>query len=176
MTQLTRPVTEADHYLGLFTAPVTLVEYGDYQCAICGRFQPLVKQLQAHFGSRLRIVFRHFPLKKTHPLAFEAACAAEAAAHQQRFWEMHAEIYRHQKALDEASLEKYAQDLGLNLEQFRLDKSAVEVGQRIEDSFIQGVLSGVNGTPCFFIQGSRYDGDPSFDALVRALDAITEVR
>src|SRR6266704_3514362 len=117
---LTPPVSERDHAQGRADAPVTLVEYGDYQCPYCGAAYPVVKQLQRHFGKRLRFVFRNFPLTQAHPYALIAAEAAEAAALQGKFWQMHDYIYEHQDELEPDVLPAWAQQVGLDLEAFGL--------------------------------------------------------
>ena len=116
--RLTQPVSERDHVQGPPTAPVTLVEYGDYECPYCGAAYPIVKEVKRRLGDRLRFVFRNFPLGNMHPHAEHAAEAAEAAAAQGKFWEMHDELYEHQRALDDAQLEGYAGAVGLDVERF----------------------------------------------------------
>src|SRR5262249_40759922 len=105
--RLTQPVSERDHIQGPDSAPVTLVEYGDYECPYCGQAYPIVKEVQQRLGDRLRFVFRNFPLTNAHPHAEHAAEAAEAAGAQGQFWEMHDSLYEHQSALDDAHLEEY---------------------------------------------------------------------
>jgi protein-disulfide isomerase len=112
---LTPPVGERDHSQGPADAPVTLVEYGDYECPSCGQAYPIVKALQERLGARLRFVFRNFPLTNAHPHAEHAAEAAEAAAAQGRFWEMHDRLYERQRALDDAHLARHAADIGLGV-------------------------------------------------------------
>src|SRR5437868_1452438 len=116
---LTEPVTEdRDHIQGAATAPVTLVEYGDYECPYCGAAYPIVKEIQARMGDRLRFVFRNFPITTSHPHAQHAAEAAEGAAAQGRFWQMHDLLYENQRRLDDPALRSYAETLGLDVEQF----------------------------------------------------------
>src|SRR5258705_13873082 len=112
---LTLPVTERDHIQGPATAPVTLVEYGDYQCPHCLRAYPIMIDIQQHLGDRMRLVFRNFPLTTVHPDAQNAAEAAEAAGAQGKFWPMHDYLFEHQSRLDDAALPKYAADLGLDV-------------------------------------------------------------
>jgi len=119
-TQLAVPVTERDHIQGPPTAPVTVVEYGGYECPDCGEAYEAVKQLQNEFGDTVRFVFRNFPIPESHPHAEEAAEAAEAAAEQGKFWEMHDTLYEHQKDLDDEHLMAYASILSLTPEEFRL--------------------------------------------------------
>src|SRR6188768_4508690 len=110
---LTTPVSEQDHSQGPASAPVTLLEYGDYECPYCGAAYPIVKELQARMGDRLRFVFRNFPISTSHPHAEQAAEAAEAGAAQGRFWEMHDLLYEHQQHLEARDLHTYAEELGL---------------------------------------------------------------
>ena len=119
IAMLTMPVSPRDHRLGPETAPVTLVEYGDYECPYCGKAYPIVKEIQRRLGDRLRFVFRNFPLTQSHPHAQHAAEAAEAAAGQEKFWEMHDYLFEHQQALDDAHLVQYAVALNLDKETFK---------------------------------------------------------
>jgi protein-disulfide isomerase len=162
MSILTAPVTDA---------PVTLVEYGDYECPYCGMAYPIVKQVQAHFGDRLRFVFRNFPLGEIHPHAQHAAEAAEAAAAQGKFWEMHDRIFEHQKRLRDEDLRDYAAAEGLDADRFAVDLSGHAFAERVREDFMSGVRSGVNGTPTFFINGVRFEGDwTNAGAFAAALD------
>lgn len=168
--ELTTAVGPDDHTQGPADAPVTLVEYGDYECPYCGKAYPIVKRIQARMGDRLRFVFRNFPLAELHPNAAGAAAMAEAAAHQGKFWEMHDALFEHQHALNPGNLKTYARALDLDrvmLEQ-TLEGGAPEA--RVRKDFMSGVRSGVNGTPTFFINGRRFDGDwTDEEAFVAAL-------
>ena len=155
---LTPPVGERDHIAGPDDAPVTLVEYGDYECPYCGMAHPVVKRAQRELGKQLRFVFRNFPLAEAHPHAQIAAQAAEAAGAQGRFWEMHDLIFEHQDALEVEHLLGYAASLGLDAKQIARDLEAGTYVKRVRDDFRSGVKSGVNGTPTFFVNGVRYDG------------------
>ena len=155
---LTPPVSERDHIAGSDDAPVTLVEYGDYECPYCGMAHPIVKRAQRDLGKQLRFVFRNFPLSEAHPHAQIAAQAAEAAGAQGRFWEMHDMIFEHQDALEVEDLLGYAASLGLDADQIARDLDAGTYLKRVRDDFRSGVKSGVNGTPTFFVNGVRYDG------------------
>jgi protein-disulfide isomerase len=168
--QLNPPVGESDHVSGPDDAPVTLVEYGDFECPYCGRAYPIVQSIQRQLGSRLRLVFRHFPLTEIHPHARHAAEAAESAGAQGRFWEMHDALFEHQDALDDASLVSYAEEIGVDAQRVAHDLESGAYARRVRDDFRSGVRSGVNGTPTFFVNGERYDG-PWFDEaeFVRAL-------
>ena len=159
MSALKPAVSSKDNIQGNASAPIELVEYGDYQCPHCGRAYPILKNIQAKLGDQLKFVFRNFPLATIHPHATHAAIATEAAARQHKFWEMHDYIFEHQNRLDDASLVKYAAHLELDAAQFASDFEKQELAQKVEDDFESGVRSGVNGTPSFFINGQKYSGD-----------------
>jgi protein-disulfide isomerase len=156
--KLSPPVSERDHTIGPATAPVTLVEYGDYECPHCGHAYPIVKNVQRKLGKRLRFVFRNFPLAEAHPHARHAAEAAEAAAEQGKFWEMHDALFENQLALEDDQLVATARRLGLDAERVAEALESGTYTQRVRDDFRSGVRSGVNGTPTFFVNGRRYDG------------------
>jgi protein-disulfide isomerase len=149
---------ERDHISGPASAPVTLVEYGDYQCPYCGMAHPIVKSLQQALGDELRFVFRNFPLSDAHPNAEHAAESAESAGAQGMFWEMHDALYENQQALDDRALLSYGEAIGLDTDQLATDLQEGTYRSRVREDFRSGVRSGVNGTPSFFINGSRYDG------------------
>jgi len=156
---LTPPVDdERDHTAGPASAPVTLVEYGDYQCPYCGMAYPIVKSLQRALGDELRFVFRNFPLVESHPDAEHAAEAAESAGAQGMFWAMHDVLYENQQALDDRALLAYGEQVGVDTEQLATDLEQGTYRARVREDFRSGVRSGVNGTPTFFINGGRYDG------------------
>jgi protein-disulfide isomerase len=170
MSELTVPVTKKDHIQGPDDAPVTLVEYGDYECPYCGRAYYVIKKLQQDLGDKLRFVFRNFPLAQIHPHAVQAALAAESAALQRKFWEMHDVLFENQDALQEHDLVSYAYSLGLDVDRFMDDISSEKVQQKVDSDFWSGVRSGVNGTPTFFINGKRFDGWYSYADLRRAIE------
>lgn len=170
LATLTPSVTARDHAQGATEAPLTLVEFGDYQCPYCGAAYPVVKQLQKALGRKLRFVFRNFPLTQAHPYALVAAEAAEAAALQGKFWEMHDFIYENQAALQPDILPDWAVDLGLDVEKFGAAIRHGDVTKRIKEDRVSGISSGVNGTPCFFINGVRYDDMPDYESLLAALE------
>ena len=174
--ELTVPVSAEDHAQGPSNAPVTLVEYGDYECPHCGRAYPIVKRVQERLGKRLRFIFRNFPLTEIHEHAAAAAETAEAAASQGKFWEMHDMLYEHQAALRDVDLRRYAERLGLDLAQMQAALEGGAVEKRVRADFMGGVRSGVNGTPTFFINGTRFDGNwADDDAFVEALEAAAKV-
>ena len=167
---LTVPVGERDHVQGPATAPVTLVEYGDFECPYCGQAYPIVKRLQQRLGDQVRFVFRNFPLAQMHPHAEHAAEAAEAAGAQGKFWAMHDRLYEHQRALDDEHLQQHAEALGLDLGTFDAAMAQHSEAARVREDFLSGVRSGVNGTPTFFINGGRHDDSYEFEVLLAAIE------
>ena len=168
---LTVPVSERDHVRGPATAPLTLLEYGDYECPFCGAAHPIVKQVERLLEGDLRFAYRHFPLRQIHPHAYQAAEAAEAAGAQGRFWEMHDLLFEHQDRLDTPDLITYAKALGLDLARFGRDLETHAHAPRLREDFLSGARSGVNGTPTFFINGVRHNGGYDLPSLVEALRA-----
>jgi protein-disulfide isomerase len=173
MSSLAIPVSEEDHAQGPPRAPVTLLEYGDYQCPFCGQAYPIVKKVQAAMGQKLRFVFRNFPLTQAHPYAELAAEAAEAAAAEEKFWEMHDALYENQAILSEDGVVEIAQNLGLNQVRFVEDIRTRKFKNHVRKDFMGGVKSGVNGTPCFFINGQRHDRPWDYDTLLNSLTSLT---
>lgn len=173
--QLRQAVGPEDHVQGPDDAPVTLVQYGDFECPYCGAAYPIVKSVQVRLGTRLRFVFRHFPMREQHPNAETAAEISEAAAAQGRFWPMHDVLYEHQDALEPPDLLEYAVQLGLDVDRVERELQGGEWRRRVREDFRSGVRSGVNGTPTFFINGERFDGNwTNDDELTRALRAAME--
>jgi NhaA family Na+:H+ antiporter len=168
--KLTRPISDRDHVQGPDDARVTLVEYGDYECPYCRDVQPIVRELRSRFGDRLRYVFRHFPITTLHPQAQLAAEAAEAAAAQGNFWQMHDLLFEHQGAFDRGHLARYAADLGLDVDRFDQELDDHVYANLIRDDFMSGVRSGANGTPTFFLNGVRYDGPWDLDSLFAEIE------
>lgn len=171
-TKLKPEVTDSDNVQGNSNAVITLVEYGDYQCPHCGRAYPVVKRIQEFFGDKLKFVFRNFPLQNIHQLAVPAAMASEATGRQGKFWEMHDTLFENQRWLTENSFEPFADQLGVDIEQFNKDRREEDILAKVEGDFESGVLSGVNGTPTFFINGTRYDGSWEFFDLAAAINEI----
>jgi protein-disulfide isomerase len=165
------PVSDdRDHIQGSADAAVTLVEYGDYECPYCGAAYPIVKEVQARMGESLRFVFRNFPISTSHPHAEQAAEAAEAAADQGSFWEMHDVLYENQKRLGDEDLRGYAEKLGLDVERFDTELADHAHADRVHEDFLTGVRSGVNGTPTFYINGARHDDSYDAETLLAALE------
>jgi protein-disulfide isomerase len=167
---LSKPVTARDHAAGPPDAPVTLLEYGDFECPFCGMAYPEIKDIRQRLGDRLRFVYRHFP-RPEHPHARHAAEAAEAAAAQgeSHFWAMHDALFEHQQALEDAQLVQYASDIGLDTGRFSHDLGQHVYLHRIQEDLESAAHSGVHGTPTLFINGVRYEGLPSTAELYRLL-------
>jgi protein-disulfide isomerase len=166
------PIGPDDHSQGIPDAAVTLVEYGDYECPHCRRAYPIVKRMQKRLPDRLRFIFRNFPLAEMHPHATAAAATAEAAALQGKFWQMHDMLFENQDALEPGDLLNYAQKLDLDIGRLQAALQDAAVIERVRSDFMGGVRSGVNGTPTFFINESRFDGDwTDMDEFITALQA-----
>jgi Na+:H+ antiporter, NhaA family len=159
-----------DHIQGPSDAPVTLVEYGDFECPFCGMAYADLKEIRSRLDDRLRLVFRHFP-RPVHPHAFNAAEASECAAAQgeDSFWPMHDQLFEHQHALDNHNLVEYAASIGLDRSRFEHNLSAHTYVRRVQDDLQSGARSDVHGTPTFFINGARYEGLARPDALYREI-------
>jgi protein-disulfide isomerase len=170
---LSVPVGKSDHALGPEDAPVTLVEYGDYQCPYCADVHSMIRSIAEKMGEKLRFVFRHMPLNEVHPYAQYAAEAAEAAAAQGKFWEMHAAIYAHQTELGGELLHQLAHKLHLDMPRFEAELEARRYRPRVKRDFMGGMRSGVAATPTFFINGERYGGILQQRALLAALLRIS---
>jgi protein-disulfide isomerase len=168
--KLKNPVTERDHTSGPATAPVTLLEYGNFECIYCGRVYPIIKQVQNLLGDNLRFVFRHFPTVQTHPHSLRAAEAAEAAAAQQKFWQMHDELFTHQTALEDHDLSRYARRVGLNLERFNHDMTEHSSLQKIDADYQRSLFDEhITGTPTIYLNEIRYTGATDFEGLLHAI-------
>jgi protein-disulfide isomerase len=170
VVRLKNLVTEKDHSSGPETAPVTLLEYGNFECIHCGRAYPVIKQVRKLLGDNLRFVFRHFPTVHTHPHSLRAAEAAEAAASQQKFWQMHDELFTHQTALEDHHLSRYAQRAGLNLERFNHDMTEHSFLHQIEAEYQRSLFDEhVTGTPTLYLNEVRYTGPTDLDSFLHAI-------
>ena len=168
--RLTVPVSKRDHIRGPMDAPLTLLEYGDYECPYCGAAYPIAEEVRERLGPRLRFVYRHFPLTNVHPHAEPAAEAAEVAGAQGHFWDMHDRLFQNQDTLESEDLVAHADALGLDVERF-VDELANGVqAPRVRQDFLSGVRSGVNGTPTFYINDVRHDGSYDLASLLGALE------
>src|SRR5918911_5717755 len=170
--RLAVPVGPEDHVRGPADAPVTLVEYGDFECPFCGRAYPAVEALLRRLGDRVRFVYRHSP-RPEHPHARHAAEAAAAAAAQseQGFWRMYYALFTHQQALDDASLARYAAESGLDVERFKRDMAAHVYAPRVQRDLQSAVHSGAHGTPTFFVNGRKHEGPDTYEDLLAAVQA-----
>ena len=165
----TMPMAGQDHIQGPIDAPYALVEYGDYQCPYCGEAHPMVKAMQARLGNKLCFAFRNFPLATMHEHAEHAAEAAEAADAQGQFWKMHDILFENQNALEDEDLAGYAAEIGLDAKRLIGEVLNGAHAKRIKEDFRGGARNGVNGTPTFFVNGVRYDGEPSAEGIIAAL-------
>ena len=175
-TNLKPPVNAADHVEGNPHAPIELVEYGDYECPHCGHAYPIIKNIQKRMGAKLKFVFRNFPLTEIHPEAFNAALATEAAALQNKFWEMHDLLYQNQQQWSSASdpspiFNQYATQLGLNAAQFKSDYGSSKVNDLINADMAEGTKLGIQGTPTFFIDGKKVEVTNSISSFEKVLKA-----
>lgn len=169
---LTLPVGARDHVQGPSEATITLVEYGDYECPHCGAAYLTVKVLQRELGAQLRFAYRNFPLRELHPSAQSAAEAAEAAGAQSKFWEMHDALFEDQQRLSENTLLQRAMRLELDIARWERDMRGRAFSERVQEDFLSGLRSGVNGTPTFFINGQRHDGPFDAESLLQAMEAL----
>src|SRR5919112_1670466 len=174
-TELVLPVTsKRDHVRGPDDAPVTLVEYGDYQCPYCGRAEVVIRELLEAFGDDLRYVWRQLPLNDVHVNAQTAAEAAEAAGSQGSFWEMHDRLLAAQDELTVVDLTRHAEELGLDMDQFWDELRRRQHAPRVDRDVASADASGVVGTPSFFINGRRHSGAYDVASLTRAVEAARE--
>ena len=177
MSRLKIAVNSADHHLGNLNAAITLVEYGDFQCPHCKRAHALIKRLLSERGKDLHFVFRNFPLTEIHQYANNAAAAAEAAGKQGKYWEMHDLIFENQNNLNNEFLLSLALGLKLDMKKFIEDADSEEIQNKIELDFEGGVLSGVNGTPTFFVNGVRLSSyDETYQSLLDAFLLESEAK
>jgi Na+/H+ antiporter NhaA len=165
---------DRDHIRGPNDALVTLVEYGDFECPYCGQAEPVVRELLASFGDDLRYVWRHLPLNDVHSTAQFAAEASEAAAAQRKFWELHDALLTHQDALTPRDIAQYAQELGLQVERFWEDLRHHEHAPRVAEDVASADMSGVSGTPTFFINGHRHNGAYDIETLTSSVRAARQ--
>jgi protein-disulfide isomerase len=169
---LKNPVAENDHVSGPSDAPVTLVEYGNFECIHCGSAYPIIKEARKLLGASLRFVFRHFPTVRTHPHSLRAAEASECAAAQEKFWDMHDELFIHQHALDDNHLARYAKRISLDMDRFEREMKENAFLKKIEAEYQRSLFDEhVTGTPTFYINGTRYTGATDLPTLLAAFKA-----
>lgn len=174
LSDLRVPVGSDDHVRGPMNAPVTIVEYGDYECPHCGRAYWSVKELLEEFSGEVAFVYRNFPLTHEHPRAETVAEALEAAAGQGRFWDAHDWFYEHQHQLEVMDLERHAGELGLDVDRWNQDVRTRTSRGKVQADLESGRLSGVTGTPTFFVNGTRLEVAPDLETLRAAVLAARE--
>jgi protein-disulfide isomerase len=170
MAQLRAPVTRRDHILGNENALVSVVEYGDYECPHCAVAQPVLARMLIRYGDQLCFVYRHFPMVEVHPLAGTAAEVAEFAGSRGLFWQMHQSIFANQHRLSVPLLIALAANLKLPTTDLRDVLASGAFAARVQEDFITGVRSGVNGTPTFFVNKVRHDSPYGAATLESAID------
>lgn len=167
-------ITADDWMLGSRHAPVTLLEYGDFECGTCAVARPVLEGLLADFPELSNLVYRHFPVRTTHPHSFQAAEAAEAAGAQGRFWQMYDMLFSHQRQLEYEHLRWYADAIGMDLHRFETELRTHLHADEVRRDFRRGIRDGVNGTPTIFVNGVRYDGQRTRDALLIAVRSAAQ--
>jgi NhaA family Na+:H+ antiporter len=168
--QLKPPVSERDHIQGPADAAVIFLEYGDYECPHCLQAHSIIGELQERLGDQFCYVFRHFPIRTSHPHAQHAAEAAEAAGAQGKFWEMHNKLFESQDDLSDEKLFEFAAEIGIDVERFKRELQEKVHAAKVQEDFRSGVRSGVNGTPTFYINGERYDGPWDVESLIEEIE------
>jgi protein-disulfide isomerase len=171
VVRLKNAVNERDHVTGPPSAPVTLVEYGNFECIHCGRCYPAIKEVRKVLRDSVRFVFRHFPTVQTHPHSLRAAEAAESAGAQGKFWEMHDELFTHQRALEDRDLSHYAKRIGLDAERFARDMAENTFLKQIETDYDRSIFDEhVTGTPTLYLNAVRYNGAADAGSLLAAIE------
>ena len=169
--ELAVPVSQQDHNLGPSHAPVTIVEYGDFECPNCKQAAPALKLLLERFNGRVRLVWRQFPLEEVHPHALQAALASEVAAGQGCFWPMHDQLFENQRHLDSAHLRRAAEKIDLDLRRYDGDMADTVYLQRVREDIEGASRSGVRSTPTFFVNGEIHDGSFGLQGLFDSVEA-----
>ena len=171
---LSIPVGPDDHSRGPLDAKLTVVEYGDYQCPYCGQAYPIVEQFLSTFADSMRLIFRNLPLADMHPHAEAAAEMAEAVALQGKFWEIHDALYENQRDLSDASILRYVEGVGADVDEATKAVAGGGPRQRVETDFEGAIRSGANGTPTFFVNGVRYDGSWMYEPFSEYLSELLD--
>jgi Protein-disulfide isomerase len=165
-------VTSSDHIQGESEAPIELVEYGDYQCSYCGQAYFIIKNIQKEMGKDLKFIFRNYPLEDLHPNALHAAIAAETAANHGKFWEMHDTLFENQRRLDDSAIISYAQKIGLDVKSFEKEFGSQSTIEKVEYDTASGNKAGVEGTPTFFVNGKRFNGNWTNSSFLEYLKSL----
>ncbi|HKE60317.1 MAG TPA: thioredoxin domain-containing protein [Pyrinomonadaceae bacterium] len=172
VVRLKNDVNERDHVLGPSSAPVTLLEYGDFECVDCGMIYPTLKEVRQLLSTSLRFVYRHFPLVKNHPHSMRAAEASEAADAQEKFWQMHDELFKHQESLDDKHLQHYARRIGLNTDRFANDMANHTFLKQIQTDYQLSLFDEhITGTPTLYLNSVQYTGAVDSESLLLAIKA-----
>jgi protein-disulfide isomerase len=164
--------SNTEHVLGNNRAPVTLVEYSDFQCPFCKRHYPVLKQVLANYKNKVRIIYKHFPLSNIHPLAQKAAEASECASEQGKFWEMHDKIFENQESLSLDALKQWAKDLKLDSNKFNSCLDSGTYAQKVQQDYQEGVTKGVQGTPATFVNGQLISGAVPYENFSSIIDQL----
>ena len=163
-------VAANDASLGPSSAPITIVEFSDFQCPFCQRAAPTLKQIRSKYGDKVRIVWKDFPLTQIHPQAFKAAEAGRCAEEQGKFWEFHDQMFGNQAALQPDSLKKYAADMGLDATKFNACLDSSKYAERVRDGVAAGTRLGVNSTPTLYINGRMLTGAQPYETFASIID------
>lgn len=174
MSDLTLAVRKDDYSLGPNDAPVTLLEYGDYECPYSRKGYRFAQMLLRHREGHIRFIFRNYPLRKIHPHAQFCAEAALAAGDQGKFWEMHDLLFDNNRELSKKKIDRFAEQIELDMNRFRTDLEQERFKKRVTEDFRSGVKSGVEKTPAFFVNGQRYEGELEYRELESFIDSIME--
>ena len=167
----TSPATTGEHIRGNAKAPVTLVEYSDFECPYCARHYPILKQILEEYGDKVKLIYKHFPLS-FHPNAQKAAEASECAAEKGKFWEMHDKIFDNQQALSLQSLKQWADEIGLNSSDFNTCLDSGKYFDKVQKDAAEGAKLGVQGTPATFVNGQMVEGSVPIETLKATIDGF----
>jgi len=170
MPRLTLTVAPSNPSVGSASAPITLIEFSDYQCPYCGRVEPTLKRLRATYGDKIRFVWKDFPLTQIHPQAFKAGEAAHCAGDQGKYWELHDVLFNKQSELQPDDLKRHALTLGLKTDDFNQCLDSGKYAERVRDGVAEGGQVGVNSTPTVFINGRRFSGAQPYEVFAAAID------
>jgi len=168
--RLTLAVSPSNPSVGSASAPITLIEFSDYQCPYCGRVEPTLKRLRAAYGDKIRFVWKDFPLTQIHPQAFKAGEAAHCAGDQGKYWELHDVLFNKQSELQPDDLKRHALTLGLKTDDFNQCLDSSKYAERVRDGVAEGGQLGVNSTPTVFINGRRFSGAQPYEVFAAAID------
>ena len=169
--ETTEIIPTKDVFVGDPKAPVTLMEYGDYESEECAKVNEVVEKLLKQFPGKVRFNFRHFPLTKIHQHAMKAAEASLGAAQEGKFWEMHSMLFAHRRRLGAISLREYAKDVGVVNKKFLDHLVNSTYGWQVRSDLLEGLNKGVRDVPAFFINGVPFTGKPTFDNLKKGIEA-----